>query len=524
MNTPVEKKPRIKFPYTEKSVLPRKPFQSRLFFEPTLLNALVALLSVCLIITLVIRYRLVFMASSDIGGIESNVIYSIQRYMAGFPLYANPEVSPYSITQYSPLYYRIVALFGFLLDIDPDYTLGIYRLSRVISLSANVLYALLVFSISVKLFPNVKVGLCLAITAFVLLPPQSFSRPDSIYIVMVMGTLYAGLLCVQATTTSNYYRWLVVSIIVSALSIATKQSGIALPFILAGYSAFFRGKWIEPFFIGLSSCFLALLFLLGLMPEHDPLVLYANVVTGVSQGLDWASFKLNIVDHFFRTFTLHNAIGLPLCIWLIRQPKPGYTWLGWFVLGLFGFSLSTSLKSGSALNYFTEYIALTGLVITLWIRHQHFIVRRWNGYYSILCFSAVFWAVVPNIINFNWPIALERNALSERPYLHQKEVADYVKDSLNLKPTDKVFITNHNYCFLNGLFFRNCILPQQEIVTIMYPSNKLDYSAFDTDIQQHNIRILITRPNETTTFLKSFSTSTYKLRKKFPDFNVYESI
>ncbi len=491
-------------------------------FHPVLFTLI--LLIGCLVVTVFIRYRLIFIANSDIGGIESNIIYSIQRYMAGYALYANPEVPPYSITQYSPFYYQVIAAIGKWINVNPDNTLGIYRVSRFVSLIANSLYALLLFAFSYRFYPNRKVCLAIAITAFVLLPPQAYSRPDSIYIVLVIATFYTCLRAIQTNQKDKQNRWLLLAICCSALAIATKQSGIILPLLLTSYFAFVHGQWLKAIIIGASIGLLSICFLFGLMPEHNLLLLYVNIVKGVNQGLDWPAFKLNIIDHFFKTFSLHNSIGLPLCIWLMRQPKSSHRWLGWFVLILFWFSLLISLKSGSALNYFTEYVALTGVMAAIWLKQQASRIHKSSRNWSLLILSVVFWAVVPNMPNFNWALALRSDALSESPYYQQKKVADYLKDSLKLKPSESVFVTNNNYCYLNGLLYRNCLMPQQEIVAIMYPHKKLDYSAFDQQINKRSIRFLITRPNETTTVFGQLTTASYQLKRRFPEFDVYESL
>jgi hypothetical protein len=485
---------------------------------------LLVLLGGCLLVTALIRYRLICLVSPDIGGIESNVIYSIQRYMAGYPLYAHPEIAPYSITQYSPFYYRIVAALGYLTGIDPDYTLGIYRLSRVVSLIANSFYALLLLALSYRFGLTPKVSICVAVIAFVLVPPQAYSRPDSLYNLLEIAALYAMIRAIQADRSRQEYRWLASAMGIAALAIATKQSGIVLPFIMAGYYTFINGQWLKGIIIGGGIGVLSTFFLIGLMPEHDPTLLYVNIVKGVNQGVDWSSFKNNIIDHYFRTFSIYNTIGLPLCIWLVRQPKPENRWLGWCVLVLFGFSLLTSVKWGSALNYFTEYVALTGLVVAIWLKQQSLRLHRWESAWPLLAFSAVFWAVVPNMTNFNWPLLMRPNALAETPYYAQKQVADYLTDSLNLKPTDAVFVTNYNYCYLNGLLYRNCLVPQQDMIAaVMYPRKKLDYSAFDKQICQQTIRFLITRTGETATSFPGLTTAQYILRRRFPQFDVYES-
>ncbi|GAB4035983.1 hypothetical protein [Spirosoma gilvum] len=486
--------------------------------------SLSVLLAICLLLTLLVRYRLIFLASSDIGGIESNVIYSIQRFLAGYSLYGDPEVAPYSITQYSPLYYRLVAAIGRLIHINPDDPLQVYRLSRTISLCANILYSLLLIGLSLCFQLKLRIAVSVAVIAFVLLPPQTYSRPDSLYSVFVLATLYAGIRSIQTDLTRAKFIWLAGAVMASAFAISTKQSGIILPIILTTYYAFWRRQWLTTLLIGVGIGLSSLVLLLVLMPEHNPYLLYVNLVKGVSQGLDWTSFKINIYDHYLRPYCLHNAFGIALCFWLLQQTRADYRWLGWFTLLVVGFAFITSLKQGSALNYFTDFISLTGLIVALWLNSTYQSSSPWLSHWSVLIVSVVFWSVVPNLSNFDWPLALKKDALSAAPYYEQKKVASYLTDSLRLQPTDAVYITNYNYCYLNGLLFRNCILPQQEIVLVMYPRQELSYAAFNSQIQQGKIRFLITRPNETQIPFPGLRTDQYILRRKFPDFDVYERL
>ena len=493
------------------------------FSDPVLF--LLILLSACLLVVGYIRYRILFLVHPDVGGIESNVIYAIQRYMAGYPLYANPEMAPYSITQYSPLYYRIVAACGYVAQLTPDDVLGVYRTSRVVSLIANVVYAVLLFTLSRQFHLTVKISLIVAMAAFVLIPPQAYSRPDSVYNALVIATLYAGLRAIRAIQSGRENRWLALTIGLAALAVATKQTGLVLLLIVPGYYALFRGQWPKAIGIGIATMLVALVFLVGLMPEHNPTILYANVIKGVNQGVDWASFKNNIIDHYLRPFSLYNSIGLPLSIWLMLRAGPAHRWLGWSVLVLFAFALLSSMKWGSALNYFTEYVALTGLVVAVWIQQNQQAMHEWGktagGQLVAVC--VVGWAVLPSMVNFDWAIALREDALSETPYNQQKQIADYLTNTLHLKPTDAVFVTNHNYCYLNGLLYRNCLIPQQDMVAaVMYPRRKMNYARFEEQIHRGEIRFLVTRTDETTTLFPGLTTDEYQRRKRFPGFDVYE--
>lgn len=57
------------------------------------------------ITVLIIRLLLIVSEGTDIAGIEQNVIYSIQVLLDNGKLYSTPSTPPYSITQYTPIYF-----------------------------------------------------------------------------------------------------------------------------------------------------------------------------------------------------------------------------------------------------------------------------------------------------------------------------------------------------------------------------------------------------------------------------------
>src|SRR2546428_8613350 len=62
-----------------------------------------------------------WMLASDIpgfGGEEANVVYTVQQLVAGDPIYTDPGQAPFTITQYSPLFYVVSAGVARVLRVD----------------------------------------------------------------------------------------------------------------------------------------------------------------------------------------------------------------------------------------------------------------------------------------------------------------------------------------------------------------------------------------------------------------------
>ena len=125
--------------------------------------------------------------------------------------------------------------------------------------------------------------------------------------------------------------------------------------------------------------------------------------------------------------------------------------------------------------------------------------------------------------NFTWKYAFLNNSVLRVNYTEQENIRNYLEKDLRMRKSDKVFVTLHNYSFLNGFLYKNCILPQQEIVTVMYPKGDLNYEKLDKEISGKNVRFVITQNDEThIKFPQNLSLENYELKKKFNGFDVYE--
>ena len=96
-------------------------------------------------IYLLYRVMLIYYPQPDAGGVEGNIIYFVQRLLEGQPLYTDPELPPYAIAQYSPLYYYIVAGVSDLLGFSADDLLPLYMVSRSVSLFLDLLFIVIIF-------------------------------------------------------------------------------------------------------------------------------------------------------------------------------------------------------------------------------------------------------------------------------------------------------------------------------------------------------------------------------------------
>jgi hypothetical protein len=487
----------------------------------SLCRGFVFFLSTAFLFVLYIRLRLIFVYYPDIGGVESNIIYSIQRFLSGMALFEDPEHAPFAITQYSPLYYRLLGFIGQAFVINPDDPMEVYRISRSLALVTNLIYMFMIFKIGRLFNLSFLKSMCVALMAFVLLPPQLYSRPDSVSTLLTVSVVYFMVFYINGATVKTKRLYLLLIVLLVSLAVTAKQSAIVLPAIVCSYILFFEKKIVKAFAVGLSMGALTVLLLFVIMPEHDLSLLYVNNVIGVKQGLDWGSYATNIFLYYFRTYALINAIGIFCSVWLISSEDKQNKWLGWFAISFFLFACLTSLKQGSALNYFNEFVSLSPIMGLVFLSKVDMKIPRQIS--ALLLVVIGFWITAPNMINFTWKYAFADNSVFKESYIEQQRIRDYLKNDLGMSSSDRVFVTLHNYCFLNGLLYKNCILPQQEMVMVMYPKGDIDYGNLDREAQDGEVRFVVTQSGENRIkFPEKLALEKYEFKKAFNGFDVYE--
>ncbi len=447
------------------------------------------------VLTLYIRLKVIFLVNSDIGGIESNVIYSVLRMLAGYPLYQNPEQAPYAITQYSPIYYYLTADLSRLVGLSSDDVYDVYAVGRCISLAANIFYGWGISQLARRLQLPASVAMLVGVLAFVFLPPQSYGRPDSLYNALVIWTIWAVLRWNAAGSAKSSLYGAAITALLAALALFSKQSALCLPIIVGGYLLLFSGNPRKVLsFLGWYILFLGILYV-GLFRQEAPLV-YANVVQGVSNGIDLANFRNNLVDHYLRPFAWLVIPALAISIRYILFEQGARQFIGLATLGLFLFALATGLKWGSALNYFTEFTGLACLLVADVLWQLRNIRSDWANAGRFGLVLGIAWVVPANALNFNWGRTFGKPT-NMTQYRQEQGVAQYVKNELRQCPDCWVYSTLYNSSYLNALLIRSCIVPQQDlIIGSAYPLRSFNYTDLDRAAQDGRIRFVITRDGE----------------------------
>lgn len=454
---------------------------------------------------LLLRLHLVTAYIPELGGIESNVIYTLQRILDGYPLYVDPATPPYSITQYTPLYYYLCWLVGRMAGVDAANVHQVYMLSRGVSLFLNLLFALSAFAILKNVF-QVKSSLSLlALTyAFVYLDEESFSRPDSLFNLLTLLALgfFMKLLTEEGQKRSQLY--LAGASVLAVVAIFAKQSAIYLPVLLLFYLVFYLRnlRWSVVALLTMTITF-GLLF--ALSGQGDFHAFLQNTVQGVNNGVSLFWFAERIMIEHFQKERLVNILGLFTGVFFLAKGESHpLRFLGLSVLGSFTFAVITSVKIGAAPNYFTEFIVLTVIAIIVFVNNHDLTIGRLSAtgtrgqawaYAPLFYLLLVGFTLPPRFAGKYLKKVVEVNELGEQGYQANQKVANFLYREKHLSPDEQVFVTTHVHDYLNKFLYRNVVFPQKEIV-LASPAGFYDYSSFARGVETGRVAYIIASVSE----------------------------
>jgi hypothetical protein len=422
-------------------------------------KVLLLLILFCFLVVLFIRIRLITVYTPNIGGIEQNVIFSIQNLASGNPLYSDPEKNLYSFTQYSPLYFYIVAYTGNILGLDPAEPISWYRLSRIFSLIFNFILLFVVYKTLLLFSPRSKLlSTGLTLMLFIFFEQQVYSRPDSLY------HLFFGL------TIFYYYRLInnsnnLVSTIGTGISLAlalfSKQSAIFLAAALIPVY-FIQPQTRTKFLWFLLSFFGSVILLTWVFLSAPADILIKNLYIGILNGFDlrWA-IKLYYLMAFPRFFLFFLVLGLLIFFKKeLRDSKTSVLILLSFIY--FIIALLSGLKWGSGTNYFMEFCILTtpGIVLL----YEHFLSKGLPPeMINKISFAILLTLVVPQLLIISWRDYYKNDLTS---YAKEKETAQLIQRQSWFTNETRFIIPERKW--LANFFYDKTLFAQPDIYLTLF--------------------------------------------------------
>lgn len=446
---------------------------------------------------LVVRVVLIFYPQPNIGGVEINVIYFIQRLLDGQTFYTDPELSPYAIAQYSPLYYYITAGAGKLFGIGADDLYEVFVVNRSISLILNLIYIFIVFKIASTIFlASRRNSFYAAIIAFIFLEITSFGRPDSLNHVFFMFSLYAFMRAILSRNNSTETKWIILSGLIAGIALFSKQTSIILPGLFGIW--LLMEKKIRLLFVFGFSYFIIIslmLFLIDIL-TGSLFLFYKNGIMGINNGIGLHWFRTVIVSDYYYSFGLVFVLAaIGIFFILIKEQTKLARFAILSLLFLFVTLNLVALKFGSNPGYFTEWWTLLFILIA----------ARWPGIiekarvsYSRLPVVALSAIIVVKLALLTKPL----NAIfidtpfskAFAQYNEQKKMATKILQQV-LPGEDYTMFCNYyttDY-FLSSFLFRHAVMPQMDIVMLAsYAQRDYNYEDFVNKLKNGKFKWMLT--------------------------------
>jgi hypothetical protein len=452
---------------------------------------LVALAGVALAL-LAVRLDLLQQHRTDIAGAEFNVVYGVQKLMLGQPLYQDPELPPFDIVQYTPLYHAACAAVGSILGVDPLDPHSVFLVSRWLSLLFNLATVLLVF-VTVRRMTSWPFALWAALLTFAAFSQHFFSRSDSLYALFFVGAIHCITRWSDAASTRRN-RWLTLAAVCAVLALMAKQTGAFVLVLIPLYLCFIREWRALLRFSAVAGLMLA--FSLGAVMITVPLEIFQkNVVQGLMNGMSFRFLRMMLQPHLYMHYIVWHIASIALVTPLLRQRHPDLRFFATALPISLSFSFVTALKSGSDFNYFFENMVLVFMALALYFGgaarletpgSRWTVIRPWLGV-AVMAYSLSF-SVHRTRMFRGWSLHHSEPEALMAAYRDDRQVRDALREEMGLRDDEGIFITYRGP--LEHLMVGQSMLTQKDIIEWSVDP-PFDYTAFDRAMRDGTIRFVI---------------------------------
>ncbi len=285
-------------------------------------------------------------------GVDTNVLFTISKYLKTGELYTNPNTAPFDIAQYMPLYYEVVAFIGRVALIPYDDHVSLIILARMVSVGASLMSLTTFFLIARRhLGISLLSALAAVSIAYVAASPWLFTgRPDSL---VLLATGLALFLTLEALSKPSLILCLLATMAAFA-AVCTKQSAVVVFLFVNG--ALLLDPRTRRYALG---SLLIAAVATGVICWHYGRFFPANVIDGVNNGIA----PSYVWQHaYFPYFSQWYCFIVVVGVFLLASLTPGRATVTGnqklilvFSLATLGINVLTALKWGSGKNYFIEF-------------------------------------------------------------------------------------------------------------------------------------------------------------------------
>lgn len=382
---------------------------------------------------LLIMTSYLFSYSVDLEGMEFSFLYHLQVLKKYGTVYTNPDVYPYFICFYPPLYSSFMHKFCSSMHVDVFTDLHRALVwGRLLSLLLLIVNVRLIIKITSLFNKNKTSFIQVALLLMLLFPMHYFSfRPDSLKVTFFIGFIFYFL---RYHEQSNSRKDLIKALVAASISIFFKHDVVIYIYFFIGLHWFiFMKKESIIFTIALSFFTIAgLLFFTRLYGDHFIKNLFFYTVQYSSE------ISINL---FIITLNLLKTFPFLIIAYLNFQSK--IKSIKFLAICIFIFSLVSNLfllRAGANLNYTYESIILLVISFFIYLSDKKPLQLKF-------IFLLLYLLVLNN--KFCQPLYLkkENNDAAKKAYLENIESGKILKQLIG---KDVVFFTNGKYIIFNG--------------------------------------------------------------------------
>ncbi|WP_029037671.1 glycosyltransferase family 39 protein [Salinimicrobium xinjiangense] len=455
---------------------------------------------------------------SDLRGVESNVIYSIQLAVENNGLlYKSPETPPFNITQYSPLYYITSDAVITSLLIEPDDYFKIRVVTRIISVVLLLLSLFVVKDILQRIIGVKKSTSLIIVLTYLLIsfPWFNISRPDVLILLFFTLSIRSILLYQK---NGNKRNTAILLGVFMALGILSKLT-MGIYIIAFGFYMIIARTWNLAFFSAIS--FVVSLILMCALIQilgYDLTYLYENIFKGIDNGTSINSAWETSYRHYFAYFGWFSLAFILLSVIYLKNWKylKTNTSLLFFITISYSialFSFFSALKVGSAINYFNELLLCLLLFMISFLESHHIIKKKL--YLIGFMFFGIFIAIIHT---FNYAPRLINNFVHLTSGNNQEGDIPEIIDFLNSNLGNSYFYSQN--INIAQSFPQKSVLFPTPIHVLTFKREVYDYSLVEKWAKQ-NLRFIIVHPNRTNLYSIDIKEH-YSLKIKYRNYHLYE--
>ena len=476
-----------------------------------------------LVVFSVERIALIFSYEGHLAGIDNNFDFPVIRYLAGYPIYPDPNVYPFVVNPYAPLYFIVSKWIASSLHIHAENVISVYRVTRSVAFVADAGTCYVLFLLLKKVAKCTRQTAIIAIAFFytiICYLGYTFNRSDCLFLFFNSCTFF---ILLSNKPGGKIIKPLLLSILV-VLTIFSKQNGITLILLIPLWLMLNRNFIHLILFILFTTILLSSTFwyFQYVFTDHT---FALHIVNALKNRIDPRWFYIYI----FKLMATSPLI-LPLAVALVITIKSlalnhhsFLSKLGILYAVQLIFVTGLSLKWGSSLGYFNESFFTSFLVISVCFTAAHNQASHWQSAGILTYLYPVLLIFIIHATTQMYFYFLNGRAKNEAHYNEQLTVSRYLKKEIGDKNNYVLDLNAPDVNFFKNILYKESAAPNFDAVDCCtLPDHIFDYRELVNGLQNGKIRFLIEKKGKREESLWNINLDRYKMDTTMFEYSIYK--